>query len=113
MAPSPRPPEGTINHTPVYDEFIAKLAVYHQKRGTNFEPVPKVTARLVDLKKLFDAVVEAGGYDKVCETKLAWRKICESINFGSQTDAGKAFGLKTAYYKNLGKRCHLILVLVI
>lgn len=102
MAPSPRT-EGTINRTPVYEEFIAKLAVYHQKRGTNFEPIPKVGTRLVDLKRLFDAVVEAGGYDKVSEIKLAWRKVGDAINFGEKTDAAKAFGLKTVYYKNLGK----------
>lgn len=102
MAPSPRPFDGGINRTPVYEEFIQKLTAYHQKRGTNFEPLPKVGTRFVDLKRLFDAVVESGGYDKVSEIKLEWRKIGDIINFGEKTDAAKAFGLKTVYYKYLG-----------
>lgn len=104
MAPSPRPAEGPINRTPVYEEFISKLALYHQKRGTYFDSIPRVGTRLVDLKKLFDCVVDAGGYDKVCEIKLSWRKIGDSINLGDtkeKTDAAKAFSLKTVYYKYL------------
>lgn len=102
MAPSPRASDGTIRRTPVYEEFIAKLTAYHQKRGTNFDPSPKVGTKFVDLKVLFDTVVEAGGYDKVSEIKLEWRKIGDLIGLDKGTDAAKAFSLKTTYYKYLG-----------
>ena len=73
MAP-PRTREPSIDYTPEYNEFITKLTAYHQKRGTHFDPEPRVGAKHVDLLALFNAVVERGGYDKVSDEKLAWRK---------------------------------------
>ncbi|TAQ87077.1 hypothetical protein B7494_g4598 [Chlorociboria aeruginascens] len=99
------PPRGvrdpSIDFTPEYHQFIAKLTEYHAKRGTNFEPQPKVGTKHIDLFYLYNAVVERGGYDKVSDEKLAWRKLGQDFNLGSQHLPAHAFMLKTVYYKNL------------
>jgi chromatin structure-remodeling complex subunit RSC9 len=100
MAP-PRPREPSISYTTEYNEFIAKLTAYHQKRGTNFDPEPKVGSKHVDLLTLFNTVVSRGGYDKVSEEKLAWRKLGQDFNLGTNNLPALAFSLKTAYYRYL------------
>lgn len=100
MAP-PRAREPSIDYTPEYNEFIAKLTAYHQKRGTHFDSEPRVGAKHVDLLALFNAVVERGGYDKVSDEKLAWRKLGQDFNLGTNNLPALAFSLKSAYYRNL------------
>lgn len=100
MAP-PRAREPSIDYTPEYNEFIAKLTAYHQKRGTHFDPEPRVGAKHVDLLALFNTVVERGGYDKVSDEKLAWRKLGQDFNLGTNNLPALAFSLKSAYYRNL------------
>ena len=99
MAPA-HPP-----NTPAYAderrEFISKLQAYHQKRGTNFDPEPRVGARTVDLLHLWNTVIDAGGYDKVSDEKLAWRKLGDKFNLGQNHLPALAFQLKTVYYKYL------------
>jgi chromatin structure-remodeling complex subunit RSC9 len=102
MAPPPRNiREPSIPDTTEYTEFIQKLAAYHEKRGTHFEPEPRVGSKHVDLLHLFKTVVERGGYDKVSEEKLAWRKLGQDFNLGTNNLPALAFSLKTTYYKNL------------
>ncbi|KJR80913.1 chromatin structure-remodeling complex subunit RSC9 [Sporothrix schenckii 1099-18] len=98
MAPQPG---HTIDQTPEYVEFIGKLREYHAKRGTNFEPEPKVGQTPVDLLKLFKVIVEHGGYDKISEEKLAWRNMVNALELYSNNEASAAYSLKLAYYKNL------------
>ena len=98
----PRNREESIDRTSEYDTFVAKLAAYHEKRGTHFDPEPRVGSRHVDLLRLFDAVIARGGYDKVSEEKLAWRKLGGDFNPGGSSNLpALAFSLKTAYYKYL------------
>ncbi|EFX01472.1 chromatin remodeling complex subunit [Grosmannia clavigera kw1407] len=91
----------TIDQTADYLEFIAALREYHAKRGTNFDPEPKVGQTPVDLLKLFRLIVEHGGYDKVSEEKLAWRNMVNILELYSSNEASAAYSLKLAYYKNL------------
>ena len=94
----------SVEPTDEYNEFIKTLAEYHEKRGTNFEPMPKVGPRHVDLLKLYKKVVEEGGYDHVSDVKgnkLAWRKIAQDFVPHNVNVVQMAFLLKTAYYKNL------------
>ncbi|KAI5778407.1 ARID DNA-binding domain-containing protein [Geopyxis carbonaria] len=58
-----------IEHTPEYDEFMKKLAEYHEKRGTPLVHEPELGRKLLDLNKLYQRVTEQGGYDKITETK--------------------------------------------
>jgi len=102
MAPPSRTArDPSIPSTSEYTEFIQKLAAYHEKRGTNFEPEPKIANRRIDLLHLFNLVVERGGYDKVSDEKLAWRKLAGEFNLGTANLPAYAFTLKSAYYKNL------------
>ncbi|KAH8601344.1 hypothetical protein B0O99DRAFT_648706 [Bisporella sp. PMI_857] len=84
-----------------YHQFIAKLRAYHEQRGTHFDPEPRVGARAVDLLSLYSTVIDAGGYDKVSDEKLAWRKVGEKFIAGQNNQPALAFQLKTVYYKYL------------
>jgi chromatin structure-remodeling complex subunit RSC9 len=101
MVPPRNTREPSIPNTTEYAEFIQKLTEYHEKRGTHFEPEPRVGAKHVDLLHLFKTVVDRGGYDKVSDEKLAWRKLGQDFNLGTNNLPALAFSLKTAYYKNL------------
>ncbi|KAE8453338.1 hypothetical protein EG329_011406 [Mollisiaceae sp. DMI_Dod_QoI] len=84
-----------------YNEFIRKLAAYHEKRGTQFDPNPKVANKHIDLLQLFNSVVEHGGYDRVSDEKLAWRKISTDFGLPANNLPAVAFSLKTVFYKYL------------
>ena len=97
----PATPGSQQTHDNEYSDFIAKLAAYHQERGTQFETQPRVGSKHVNLLQLYKAVVARGGYDKVSEEKLAWRKVTSDLGFGSNNLPAAAFQLKTHYYKFL------------
>jgi chromatin structure-remodeling complex subunit RSC9 len=102
MAPPLKPDlELSVPDYPEYNEFIAKLRAFHEKRGTAFDPAPRVGSKHVDLLKLFNTVVERGGYDKVSDEKLAWRKLGTEFNLGTANLPALAFNLKTTFYKYL------------
>lgn len=94
----------SIDPSDEYEQFIKDLAAYHEKRGTVFDAQPKVGPRHVDLLKLYQKVLEEGGYDQVSDTKgnkLAWRKIAQDFLPHNVNVVQMAFQLKTTYYKNL------------
>lgn len=93
--------ESAIEATPEYLDFISKLTAYHEKRGTSFDPEPRVGAKSVDLLLLFKAVISKGGYDRVSDEKKAWRNLGQEFSLGSHNLPALGFALKTAYYKNL------------
>ncbi|KAK3381386.1 hypothetical protein B0H63DRAFT_202213 [Podospora didyma] len=101
MAPPKPVPEHSIDRTPEYDKFIEELRVFHEKRGTNFDPEPKMGNMNVDLYKLFNYIVENGGYDKVSDEKLMWRKMCEGLGLMRHNAPADAYTLKQIFYKNL------------
>ncbi|GKT86318.1 arid bright dna binding domain-containing protein [Colletotrichum tofieldiae] len=80
---------------------MAKLRAYHQERGTTLEAEPKVGPVYLDLYKTFNHIVANGGYDKVSDEKLAWRRMAEQLGIHSSNVASTAFSLKEKYYKNL------------
>ncbi|KAK5124946.1 hypothetical protein LTR85_001136 [Meristemomyces frigidus] len=94
----------SVEKTEEHEAFMKKLAEYHEKRGTTFEPEPKVGIRHIDLYKLYNRIVEEGGYDLVSDTKarpLMWRKFAEEFVGKNQYTAAQAFQIKNVYYKNL------------
>jgi chromatin structure-remodeling complex subunit RSC9 len=90
-----------IERTPQYEEFIGKLKEFHEKRGTHLDTEPKLGLNHVDLYRLFNYIVERGGYDKVSDEKLAWRRMCEGLGLMTGNAPAAAFGLKTIFYKFL------------
>lgn len=102
MAPVPEDSSThSIDRTPEYEDFIARLREYHTKRGTSFDPEPKVGPTNLDLLKVFNHIVANGGYDKVSEEKLAWRRMASELGLFSNNEASTAFALKEKFYKNL------------
>ncbi|TKA79537.1 hypothetical protein B0A49_00382 [Cryomyces minteri] len=100
----PRQREPSIDRTTEYEEFMKRLAAYHEKRGTTLEPEPRVGPRRLDLLRLYKRVVADGGYDLVSDTKktrLGWRRIAEDFIGKSPHLPAQAFTTKSAYYKNL------------
>ncbi|PNY25459.1 Chromatin structure-remodeling complex subunit rsc9 [Tolypocladium capitatum] len=91
----------TIDRTPEYEEFMNRLREYHTKRGTTLDPEPKVGMIHIDLYKVFNHIVASGGYDKVSEEKLAWRRMAAELGLFSNNEASTAFSLKEKFYKNL------------
>lgn len=98
---APPVPVHTIDHTPEYEDFIAKLTEFHKQRGTSFDPAPKLGLCQVDLFKLFKYIVERGGYDAISDEKLAWRRMCEELGLMTTNPPAAAFSLKSIFYKNL------------
>ncbi|KAH6618115.1 hypothetical protein B0J18DRAFT_271769 [Chaetomium sp. MPI-SDFR-AT-0129] len=101
MAPPKPTVEHTIDRTPEYEKFIEELRDFHEKRGTTLDPEPKMGNFTVDLLKLFNYIVEHGGYDKVSDEKLMWRKMCEGLGLMRHNAPADAYTLKQIFYKNL------------
>ncbi|KAK0709760.1 hypothetical protein B0T26DRAFT_754917 [Lasiosphaeria miniovina] len=101
MAPPNPVPEHTIERTREYEAFIEELRSFHEERGTNFDPEPKMGTMNVDLYQLFNYIVENGGYDKVSDEKLMWRKMCEGLGLMRHNAPADAYTLKQIFYKNL------------
>ncbi|KAK3303530.1 uncharacterized protein B0T15DRAFT_540479 [Chaetomium strumarium] len=101
MAPTKPTVEHTVDRTPEYEKFIEELRTFHAKRGTNFDPEPKMGNLTVDLLKLFKYIVDHGGYDKVSDEKLMWRKMCEGLGLMRHNAPADAYTLKQIFYKNL------------
>lgn len=102
----PRPPRRgeSIERTDEHEGFIQKLQQYHERRGTPLDTQPKVGIRHIDLHKLYQRVVEEGGYDLCSDTKakpLMWRRLAEEFVGKNQYTAAQAFQVKNVYYKNL------------
>ncbi|KAK4580120.1 Chromatin structure-remodeling complex protein rsc9 [Recurvomyces mirabilis] len=94
----------SIEKTGEHEEFVKKLAEYHEKRGTTLETEPKVGVRHIDLFKLYNRVVDEGGYDLCSDTKakpLMWRRLAEEFVGKNVYTAAQAFQIKNVYYKNL------------
>ncbi|KAK4159086.1 hypothetical protein QBC43DRAFT_248238 [Cladorrhinum sp. PSN259] len=101
MAPTKPIVEHVIDRTPEYEKFIEDLRVWHEKRGTPFDPEPKMGNLSIDLLKLFNYIVENGGYDKVSDEKLMWRKMCEGLGLMRHNAPADAYTLKQIFYKYL------------
>ena len=100
-SPSEEVQPHTIDRTPEYEDFMNRLREYHEKRGTILDPEPKVGLMHLDLYKVFNHIVASGGYDKVSEEKLAWRRMANELGLFSNNEASTAFALKEKFYKNL------------
>ncbi|KAM0331479.1 hypothetical protein ACHAQA_003155 [Verticillium albo-atrum] len=101
MAPETKYPPHEIDRTPEYEEFMNKLRAYHVQRGTTLDPEPKCSTVNLDLFKLFNLIVESGGYDEVSDRKLAWREMVEKLGIPMTSIASTAYQLKDRYLKNL------------
>ncbi|SLM34566.1 DNA-binding RFX-type winged-helix domain [Lasallia pustulata] len=101
MAPPRLPHEVSVDGSPEQEAFFEALRAFHDQRGTPLDLGPRVNGKHIDLFKLFNLVMQRGGYDAVSSEKLAWRKVGQDFNLGQTNTAAYAFALKSVYYKNL------------
>ncbi|KAI0392280.1 hypothetical protein F5Y17DRAFT_437121 [Xylariaceae sp. FL0594] len=97
-----------IERTPEYHEFIKKLTAFHEKRGTSFEPEPRLPTMHghvnVDLYRLYKAVVEKGGYDELNKVQKAWGALAGELGMYYADNKGMgqlSFQLKLDFYRYL------------
>ncbi|KAH6647959.1 hypothetical protein BKA67DRAFT_629305 [Truncatella angustata] len=98
-----------INRTPEYEEFIKKLDAFHAKRGTAFEPEPRLPVSgghvNVDLLQLYQGVIERGGYDELCSKQKAWGLLATDLGMFADDNKNMgqlSFQLKQDFYRYLG-----------
>ncbi|KAI2609725.1 uncharacterized protein GGS25DRAFT_485961 [Hypoxylon fragiforme] len=97
-----------IDRTPEYNEFIQKLTAFHEKRGTAFEPEPRLPTMHghvnVDLLKLYKAVIAKGGYDELNKVQKAWGVLAAELGMHHVDSKGigqLSFQLKQDFYRYL------------
>ncbi|KAI1806315.1 hypothetical protein F4811DRAFT_159519 [Daldinia bambusicola] len=97
-----------IDRTPEYVEFIQKLTAFHEKRGTSFEPEPRLPTMHghvnVDLLKLYKAVISKGGYDELNKVQKAWGALAAELGMHHTDSKGTgqlSFQLKQDFYRYL------------
>ncbi|GAP86809.1 putative RSC complex subunit Rsc9 [Rosellinia necatrix] len=97
-----------IDRTPEYNDFIQKLTAFHEKRGTSFEPEPRLPTMHghvnVDLFKLYKAVLDKGGYDELNKVQKAWGALAGELGMYYADNKGMgqlSFQLKQDFYRYL------------
>jgi hypothetical protein len=68
---------------------------------TPFDREGKVSGRPISLQKLYNLVMDRGGYDALSAERMQWRTLVKEFGFGKNHEAVMTFQLKTVYYKNL------------
>ncbi|XP_050393095.1 AT-rich interactive domain-containing protein 2 isoform X1 [Patella vulgata] len=79
--------------------FIEDLHRFHQNRGTQFDLIPKLGGREVDLHRLYRRVVELGGWRKVCN-ELQWEDLQTEFQIPASCSNGEQ-ALKYIYVRFL------------
>ncbi|KAI1272072.1 arid/bright DNA binding domain-containing protein [Xylaria sp. FL0933] len=97
-----------IDRTEEYTKFIQDLTNFHEKRGTAFEPEPRLPTMHghvnVDLFKLYKAVVDKGGYDELNKVQKAWGALAGELGMYYADNKGMgqlSFQLKQDFYRYL------------
>ncbi|KAI1353815.1 arid/bright DNA binding domain-containing protein [Xylaria sp. FL0043] len=97
-----------IDRTEEYNKFIQDLTNFHEKRGTAFEPEPRLPTMHghvnVDLFKLYKAVVDKGGYDELNKVQKAWGALAGELGMYYADNKGMgqlSFQLKQDFYRYL------------
>ena len=102
MPPKPDLPPHIIERTPEYNEFIRRSS----KPSTRIAEPPSTPSQswarpISTPSRVFKHVVAYGGYDKVSDEKLAWRRMANELSLYTNNEAATAFALKEKFYKNL------------
>ncbi|KAL0137490.1 hypothetical protein V8B55DRAFT_1528739 [Mucor lusitanicus] len=89
----------TIERTDDYVCFIEELKAFHNRKGTTLLSEPVLGGKKIDLYKLYQEVVTAGGFDQVTK-KRSWKQIGAVFEFPA-TCTNSAYILKGLYIRNL------------
>ncbi|KAI9025860.1 hypothetical protein CLU79DRAFT_833660 [Phycomyces nitens] len=88
-----------IERSDKWNAFIQELMKFHSTKGTRLQPEPILGGKKIDLLKLYESVLEAGGFDQVTKNR-SWKKVGEIFRFPS-TCTNSAYILKGVYIRNL------------
>ncbi|KAI9497293.1 hypothetical protein BDB00DRAFT_936464 [Zychaea mexicana] len=66
----------TIERTLEYAQFIDNLQKFHSRKGTTLQSEPILGGQKLDLYKIYNAVMDAGGFDQLgWEEETVWGKV--------------------------------------
>ncbi|KAI8984217.1 ARID DNA-binding domain-containing protein [Mycotypha africana] len=88
-----------IERTGEYCQFIEKLNEFHRSKGTTLLSEPVLGGKKIDLHKLYNVVIAAGGFNEVTK-KRSWKQIGNGFDFPA-TCTNSAYILKGVYIRNL------------
>ncbi|TPX61326.1 hypothetical protein PhCBS80983_g01135 [Powellomyces hirtus] len=106
--PSPKPPgrprtkaeyEDAIERTPEYDAFMKEIDEFNKSFGVTVQREPVLGGKRLDMYRIYQWVIEAGGYDQVT-TARGWKKITDPFNLPA-TCTNSAYVVKQLYQKFL------------
>ncbi|KAJ5182958.1 hypothetical protein N7492_000574 [Penicillium capsulatum] len=80
--------------------YIDGLAMFHRQHGTNYNRLPSVDKRPLDLYKLKKAVEIRGGFEQVCKTKK-WAEIGRDLGYSGKIMSSLSTSLKNSYQRYL------------
>ncbi|KAL9100622.1 MAG: hypothetical protein Q9163_004023 [Psora crenata] len=79
-------------------QYLEQLAKFHKQHGMNFNRLPSVDKRPLDLYKLKKAVECRGGFEKVCKLKK-WAEIGRDLGYSGKIMSSLSTSLKNSYQK--------------
>ncbi|XP_067141120.1 trithorax group protein osa-like isoform X1 [Centruroides vittatus] len=99
---SPRP-DGLLKLYDMSEEpdrrnFLDKLIMYNEERGTPITQCPTISKQPLDLYRLYISVKERGGFVEVTKSKQ-WKDVAAAVGVGASSSA--AYTLRKQYIKHL------------
>ncbi|OAF68802.1 hypothetical protein A3Q56_03450 [Intoshia linei] len=61
-----------------YIEFINDLLCFHKQRGTDITRLPTINSKTINLKRLYEVIINYGGFQKVYKKRL-WNSVIEDL----------------------------------
>ncbi|XP_058065996.1 AT-rich interactive domain-containing protein 2 [Anopheles bellator] len=81
--------------------FLCDLQMFHDKNGTPFAKLPKISGRDVDLHKLYSVVISRGGWMKV-NAREDWDEVIEELDLPTRC-VNNEIALKQIYIRFLDR----------
>ncbi|CAJ0927623.1 unnamed protein product, partial [Mesorhabditis belari] len=85
---------------PERKHFFERLVAFCEQQGEPITVVPQVSKQNVDLHRLYIAVRNRGGFEKVTKEK-AWKSICPEANPDISESSAAGYQLRKHYQKHL------------
>ena len=80
------------------NNYLDQLNKFHKQHGANFNRLPSVDKKPLDLYKLKKAVAQRGGFEKVCKLKK-WAEIGRDLGYSGKIMSSLSTSLKNSYQR--------------
>ncbi|XP_023225906.1 AT-rich interactive domain-containing protein 1B-like isoform X3 [Centruroides sculpturatus] len=87
-----------MSEEPDRRNFLDKLIMYNEERGTPITQCPTISKQPLDLYRLYISVKERGGFVEVTKSKQ-WKDVAAAVGVGASSSA--AYTLRKQYIKHL------------